>query len=712
MVSAAALVAVGLPALSAEAVSVFTANRVTARSALELGQLSERSIVYDRNGEVLAKLHVEENRSPIALAQVPEHTVNAVLDTEDDSFWQHDGVNVRAILRAALTNVRSGGVVQGGSTVTQQLVKNSLLTPDRDINRKIKEAVLALRLESELTKEQILELYLNTVYFGNGAYGVEAAAETYFGIAADRLDVAQSAFLAGIVRNPVGLDPFTQPQLAKQRRDFVLDRMVVSGHLAPGRAASLKHTPLPTQKFEVLPTRDDYFVEEVKQALLNDPRLGETAQERYNAVFRGGLAIHTTFDPRLQDAAEAAARRYTPDTKGKFTSALVSVEPSTGAVRAMVGGPGFEQAKYNLATGRGGTGRQPGSSFKPFVLATAYAEGFGPNDFIDGTSPCVFPRKITGDGKDYKPQNYDGSGGAFGPLWAATARSYNCAFVRLGLSFADNARDSLQKVANTATRLGLRRGIDPVLAMPLGSEETTPLEMAGAYAAFANDGVRHEPYFVERVVDRNGRTVFTADRKGEQVLEPQVARLVTQTLEKVVEGGTGTKARLPGRQVAGKTGTSEEWNDAWFVGYTPQLVTAVWMGSPSGQVSMRSVGGIRVTGGSYPATIWKAFMERALEPLPVAKFTDPDPRKIPRTRTIRQTIKGMVSSSGRSSSTTVRSSDGAPATTQPPTASTEPAPSTTAKPSPSSTAPPSTSPPTTAKPPPTTTAPPQDGSSP
>ncbi|MGI8793672.1 MAG: transglycosylase domain-containing protein [Acidimicrobiales bacterium] len=702
VVVAAACLAVGLPLLTTQAASIVTANRTAEGSAeLRLNELSQRSVVYDRNGDVLAVLHAEENRSPVQLEQVPEHTIAAVLATEDDSFYDHDGINLRSILRAALTNARSGEVVQGGSTVTQQLVKNSLLTPDRDINRKVKEAVLALRLERNLSKNEILEQYLNTVYFGNGAYGLQAAAETYYGIGAADLDIGQSAFLAGVIRNPVGYDPLVSPKLAADRRDFVLDRMVTLGQITKEEAVRWKGTSVPSEFNQPLPTRDDYFVEEAKQRLLNDERLGETAQERYNAVFRGGLRIYTTFDPRLQAAAEKAARDKTPDTKGRFTSALVSLEPATGAVRAMVGGPGFERAKYNLATGRGGTGRQPGSSFKPFVLATAFDEGFGMNDIIDGTSPCVFSKKITGDGKDYKPENYEGSAGAWGPLWRATAKSYNCAFVRLGLSFDSDPTVSLQKVSTMAKRLGLKGAVDPVLAMPLGSEETTPLEMAGAYAVFANDGVKNEPYFVERVLDRNKKEVLSNKRSGERVLSEQSARMVTQSLERVVEQGTGTKARLPGRDVAGKTGTSEEWNDAWFVGFTPQLATAVWMGAASGQVPMRNVGGVRVTGGSYPASIWRAFMAEAIDPYPVARFTSPDSRKMPRIQTIKPKVKGVVSYYRRittnpparepePTTTTAPPTTAGPTTTQPPTPTPTTTPTTTTTTTPTTTAPPPT----------------------
>jgi membrane peptidoglycan carboxypeptidase len=373
-------------------------------------------------------------------------------------------------------------------------------------------------------------------------------------------------------------------------------------------------------------SRDDYFVEEVKQALLDDPQynLGATYQDRFNAIFRGGLRVETTFDPRLQHAAQEAVNKQIPNTNGRFVGALASIEPSTGAVRAMVSNLNFNEAKYNLVTGRGGSGRQPGSSFKAIVLLAALEEGISPNDTINGGEPC----KVTGIKgllpDPYEPGNYEGTKGGTGPLHKATANSLNCAYIRLGLSLDDDPIKSLTKVKEMANRLGLDKVNEPVVSMSLGAKEATPLQMASAYGTIANDGVRHTPYFVQRVLDREGKVIYERESEGEQVVDANIARAATWTLRKVVESGTGTRARLSGREVAGKTGTSQEWRDAWFVGYTPQLATAVWMGNPNKQDEMRSVGGIRVTGGSYPARTWAAFMSEALKGQPALKFTNPD----------------------------------------------------------------------------------------
>ena len=625
-------------------------------AALELDELSQRSVVYDRNGGVLAVLHREENRSPITLDQVPPHVIQAILDVEDDGFYDHNGVNVRSILRAALANAEAGGVTQGGSTITQQLVKQSLLTPERDIGRKAKEAVLAVRLEQQMSKEQILERYLNTVYLGNGAYGIQAAAETYWGVAAKDLTVEQGALLAGAIRNPSLYDTFKRPELARKRRDMALDRMVVRQHITAEQAALYKQVPIPTQTVPRPKGDNDYFVEEVEQRLLGDPRLGETRTERYNAIFKGGLRIETTYDPNLQAIARRQMDAKIPDTKGRFNASLISIEPSTGAVRAMVAGKDFETAQYNLATGRGGNGvgRQPGSSFKAVVLAAAFEEGIGPEDTIGGAEPCRVSIKGV-EPNPYEPGNYEGSKGANGPISAATAKSLNCAFVRLGLALDEDPFKSMDKVAAMARRLGIPIPEDGKYgpSISLGAKEAWPLEMASVYGTFANDGVRHEPYFVERVLDRHGKVVLEGKDEGKRVLEPNIARTVTSVLRKVVDGGTGTKARQRDRVVAGKTGTSQEWRNAWFVGYTRELVTAVWMGNPIKDDPMTNVGGIRVTGGSYPAAVFGAYYAEAMKGVPATSFPAPDLGEYGKPTAVKLS-KESGTSSGGGATTTVR----------------------------------------------------------
>jgi len=708
LLAAAGLVAAAV-ALAPPAKALLSAGHTSgADDIVALSDLPLRSTVYAADGSVLDVFHAEQNRTPVTFAEIPPAVINAVVDTEDARFWDHRGINPQATLRALLTNVNHGSVIQGGSTITQQLVKNTLLTSEKSVRRKVKEAVLAIRLEKKLTKQQILERYLNTVYFGNGAYGLEAAAGTYFGESVPQLTAVQGAFLAGMIRNPDGYDPFRYPARSQARRDFVLDRMVKERHLSAAEAAQLKGTPLPTVKIVPRPPdgADSYFVEEVKQRLLDDPDLGGTAQARYNAVFAGGLSIYTTLDPRLQQEAKQAVADYLPSEGGKWTTALVSVDPRTGAVRAMIGGPGFDQSQYRIATQ--GTGRQPGSSFKPIVLATALENNYSVWASVDGSSPCSFKNVP-------KPIN-NNEGEAFGSisLTQAMASSVNCAYARTG------ATVGLTKVVDMGRRLGIETPLAPYVSMSIGSEEVRPIDMAGVYATFANDGVHHRPFLVDRVLDRNGNLIFTGGDKGAQVLSPEKAREETQVLRAVVQYGTGTAAALPDRQVAGKTGTSENNANAWFDGYTPQLATVVWMGSPAGNVPMRSVGGQTasgafmyyrtVFGGTYPALIWHDFMAAAMQGQPAVDFVAPNPSEFGSVSYVRSpqgsyTDYGYGSGYGYGSSTTLvprrqtaTSLPGGPVTTvsgAPPTTAGGAPPTTAGPGGPPGTGPPAAGPPPT-----------------
>jgi penicillin-binding protein 1A len=369
---AGALLALGLMILIPQA-RAFTGNWTTTKGEglAQMSELSERSVVLRRDGSKITDLFVDENREPVKLSQVPDAVVNAVIGVEDDRFWKHHGIDLRGTFRALATNVSSGQVRQGGSTITQQLVKNSLLTPEKTVDRKVREALLAWRVEDHNTKKQILERYLNTVYFGNGAYGVQAAGEVYFGKKASQLDSGDAAILAGLIRNPVGYDPIRYPDAARARRRVVVDRLVKEGVMTAAAGQRALERALPKGVTNLTQQRNDYFVEEVKKALLHDRRLGETQQERSNAVFKGGLKIYTTVDPDVASAAHAAVEDILPDTAGKFTAALASIEPSTGAVRAIVGGKDFESQRFNLATQ---SHRQPGSAFKAMVLVAAIRE--------------------------------------------------------------------------------------------------------------------------------------------------------------------------------------------------------------------------------------------------------------------------------------------------------------------------------------------------
>jgi penicillin-binding protein 1A len=597
---------------------------------IRLGPLAQRSYVYAADGSVLASLKDEENRQPIALRDVPQHVIDAILAVEDAGFWMHDGYDVRGMLRAFKANVDTGSISQGGSTITQQLVKLNLLSDEQTLDRKLQEIVLAQRLEQQATKRQILSRYVNTVYFGNHAYGIQAAAETYFGVNATQLDVGQAALLAGIIRNPIQYNPVRFPERAAARRDVALDRMHEVGYLSEDENVFWHAAPTVPDFHEVLPKANDYFPSEVEKQLLNSQQfamLGETAAERHAAVYQGGLRIHTTFDPVAQQQALAARDGELPLQNGVFpqpgvnpftgepnrgSAALASVQPASGAVRTMVGGPGFDGYKYNLATQNT---RGVGSSFKTFVLATIFEQGYSPNDMINGIAPCNFRDKTEDDGAA-TIRNFADGGGSLGTITAATLASSNCAFVRLGLIAG------VSNVAEMAYRLGIPRTRpdkdgdgepEPTIcasciSTPIGPSGITPLEMASAYATIANDGVYNAPYLIERIDDRHGRTIYQHTPAPERRISSDTAQLVTRVLLQNVQSGTGTRAHVDGQQAAGKTGTNQDSRDAWFVGYTPGLSTAVWVGGLGHEFQIRVDGGPPITGGRYPAQIWGAFM--------------------------------------------------------------------------------------------------------
>jgi penicillin-binding protein 1A len=412
---------------------------------------------------------------------------------------------------------------------------------------------------------------------------------------------------------------------ATQRRNEVLDGMVTNGHLTSAQATFYKSVPVPATVNQPASQQDSPFVSEVKASLtdVTDHRfdfLGTSASERLNTLDKGGLTITTTLDPDMQRSADAAVAAQLPNTGGKFTSAVVATDPNTGYVRALVSGNPASNHGYDVATGRGGGGRQPGSSFKPFVLMAALENGYSPNDSIDGTAPCTIQYPGTG---SYVANNAEPGGGVMN-LWDATANSVNCAFIRLGVDVG------LPKVVDAAHSMGIPAGVNlaPTPSLSIGTYEVTPLQMASAYSTLAADGVHHAPSFVEKVTDSSNNVDFGGTDKGDRVVSAQNARVVTQMLQGVVQRGTGTAAALSDRPVAGKTGTTDNLANAWFVGYTPQLVTAVWMGSPAGLVPMYGVGGVNVFGGTYPARIFHDFMSSALSGQPVQDFTAPDPSQI------------------------------------------------------------------------------------
>ncbi len=613
------LLAVGSAVLFAQAKAFFTAGEAGSDVAkIELAPLATRSIMYAADGTILQYLHGEEDRKPVPIDQVPKHVVTAVLDAEDERFYEHGPLDLRSMTRALVSNLEAGEISEGGSTITQQLVKIALLNPKQDINRKLQEASLAIRLERQMSKTEILERYLNTVYFGNHAYGLQAAAERYYRTDVDKLTLGQAILLAGLIRNPVGADPYNNPEDARGRRDVIIDRMERLGHITPEQVVELKAEPLPTPLPEEEVAGSNYFTRHVVDLLQKDPKyLGVTEAERDRLLFRGGISVHTTIIPRAQDMAEQSIADTLPANRREFNAALVSVEPASGAVRAAVSGLDFAQHKIDLITG---LGRQTGSSFKMLTLMAALEHGEIPADTISGIAPCVIANPTSID-EIWDPSNVEGQGGGIMTLTEATVQSVNCAYARLIKLVGPD------KVVDVARRMGIKKAdLRPDLAITLGAREVTPLEMATAYATLANDGEYHEPYFIDRIEDRDGNLLFKQSTKGERAVSVANARTVTQTLTQVVQRGTGTAAQVPRWQVAGKTGSADRNADAWFVGVTPKLATAVWMGDPaSNENSMINVGAFpRVYGGTYPAMIFSAFMKQFLAGQTVVDFAPPD----------------------------------------------------------------------------------------
>jgi penicillin-binding protein 1A len=630
------LVAAGALVAGALVGAAYSANRlvhsVATAQEVQLPDLVAQarvpSVIYAANGSIMATLRSSLNRQPVALNQIAPILVAAVLDTEDHSFWAHGGMDVEAAGRALLADVNAGSAVQGGSTIAEQLVKGLYLTDQKTLSRKVREAVLAERLEEKYSKAEILDTYLNFVYLGNGAYGAQAAAKEYFNQSAAHLTVAQAALLAGLIQAPSGYDPITNPVGARERRAEVLSRMVFYNTITPAQATVANETPLPTVVHDapgVSYTTYGYYVEQVVSELLANPALGATEDERESAVFSGGLKIYTNEEPPLQAYAQKVAVDDIPSSLPNVVAAFAVIDPRTGNVEALVGGPHPGTDQFDDAVqGQ----RQPGSGFKLFTLVGALEEGYDVYDTILATSPCavLFPGVPEANGYNLNNLMHNDPGDPNGvvSLVDATALSVNCAFLRLAHEV------TLAKVIDVARSMGVSDAtLDPHNpSLVLGTEAVRPVEMAAAYATVADGGIYHTPRFINRVVDRTGAVIYNGEGPGRRVFSEQVAAEALVALRATVQYGTGTAAALPNADVAGKTGTTENSVDAWFNGITPDIAASVWIGDPRGEVPMY-VDGVEVFGADYPTQIWHDVMAYALKDVPYTAFPTPDPNDLP-----------------------------------------------------------------------------------
>ena len=644
-------------------------------------EIGANTFVYARDGSLLGSIPAERNREPVSRSQISPWMLRATVAIEDRRFYAHGGVDAVGIARALYEDISAGKVVQGGSTITQQLVRNLYpVSKERTIKRKLKEACLAVKLSHSWSKQRILTAYMNQVYYGNHAYGIEAAAQTYFSLHASQLTLPQSALLAGLPQAPSTYDPFHRPAIALDRRDEVLRALLVSRKITPARYAKVVANRRLNLKAGRLYTqiREPYFFSYVREQL----------QREYgsNTVRSGGLRVYTTVDPRLQKAAQDAIRETLPYSTDP-AAAVVSIDPASGAIRAMTAvTPGKKGNQFNLASQ---AQRQPGSTFKAFVLAAAIEQGMNPASTYYTSAPfhcnalpwCIPPWDVT---------TYDHTYAGSISVESATLRSDNTVYAQLTLDVGPD------QVAEMAHRLGVTAALTPVASIGLGSDVISPLDEASAFATFAAGGIYSKPMAITKVVLPGGKVDSEAGwgkPQRKRVITDGVAYEVTRVLQENIQAGTGVGANI-GRPAAGKTGTTSDHADGWFSGYTPNLQATVWVGYTRGEVPMTNVHGVAVAGGNFPATIWRLFMLKATWRLPAISFALPS--QYPSYGDFTRGHYGYLAPPSTSSSSTTTTTTKGSSTGRAPA------------PPPTTVAPPPTTPPPppTIEPPPTTTPPP------
>ena len=562
------------------------------------------SFVYDCKGRVICKLHAEENRTRIlASHEIPNIMKGAVVAIEDERFFQHYGIDLYGITRAMLTNLRAGRIVQGASTLTQQLIKNAFLTPEKTLKRKVLEALMAFQLERKYSKDEIITLYLNEIYFDRGLYGLAAAAEQYFGKDPKDLTIAECAMLASIPKSPSAYSPIRNPEKNAERRKLVLTKMVELGFITPAQFEEAKNEKIKLLPLSSQESKAPYFTSYVRDQLL----------EKYgaNLVYNEGLKIYTTLDLDMQKYAEEAMAaapifaELASDTQ--INGSLVCLDPKNGHIKAMYGGRDYNKSQFNRVTQ---ALRQPGSSFKSIVYTTALEEGMLPNDMIRD-EPIEYTNPWTKD--VWRPKNFDHKFRGDVTVMKSVCKSYNIPAVKV------IDKIGVQKVVRMAKRMRITSPIDANLSLALGTCQVTPLEMASAYSIFANGGIQCPPLSILKVVDRDNNVLEENVPKAQEVIKAIHAAMMCDMLRSVVERGSGAKAKIKGRTIGGKTGTTNNYVDAWFNGITPELVTVVQFG-----FDMPKSMGKNKSGGALCCPVWKSFMEKALANYPASDFPVPE----------------------------------------------------------------------------------------
>ncbi len=562
--------------------------------------------VYADNNELIDEFFLED-RKVVKYEDIPKIVIQAFIAAEDSRFFQHGGFDTQSMFRAFFKNLQAGHIVQGGSTITQQVAKQLYLSPEKSYTRKIKEALLALKIEKYLTKEEIITLYLNHIYLGHGTYGIEAAAQGYFGKSAKELTLSEAATLAGLPKAPSAYSPYTHPDKSKQRHTYVLNRMFEDGYITAVEKDRALTARIRLRSIKPKDKIAAYFIENIRRYIL----------EKYggDVLYKEGLEVYTTLDVKMQTAARDAMERGLVEieerqgyNKGELQGAFYAMKPQTGAVLAMVGGRSFQQSEFNRATQ---SRRQPGSAFKPIIYTAAFDKGMTPSTIIVD-SPIAYPDPQQPDGM-WNPQNFDRKFNGPTTLHNALIHSRNIISIKIlediGLDYA----------ISYAKNMGITSPLARNLSLALGTAGVTLQELVQAYGVLAYGGQRVQPFFIKKIVDRTGHVFEENKTSVEQVMDPRIAFMTTHVMQDVVESGTAQMIRRLGRPVAGKTGTTDDNRDAWFLGFTPSLVAGAWVGFDQ----ERAMGRLEV-GGHAAAPIWLYFAQKAMVDLPAEPFSVPE----------------------------------------------------------------------------------------